>query len=68
MGRIKPLAETAESVTLSRADFERLLDSAEDAIDLAALRAQDEREARLGKEAARADYLPQHMDIDRHHA
>jgi DNA-binding XRE family transcriptional regulator len=58
MGMIKPLAETGETVTLSRADFERLVTTMEDAVDLAALRSQEEREARDGKESARADYLP----------
>jgi DNA-binding XRE family transcriptional regulator len=58
MSLIKPLTETAETVTLSRADFEALLAAREDAVDLAALRAEDVREARLGAEAARADYLP----------
>jgi DNA-binding Xre family transcriptional regulator len=58
MNRITPLAETTDTVTLSRADYEALLDAREDAIDLAALRAQDEREARLGEAAARADFLP----------
>jgi DNA-binding XRE family transcriptional regulator len=58
MGEIKPLAETSETVTLSRADFDRLITTMEDAIDLAAVRSQEEREARDGKAAARADYLP----------
>lgn len=58
MTAIKSLAETAESVTLSRADFEALVEAAEAAKKRAALRAQDLRVAREGKEAARADFLP----------
>ena len=34
MNQISPIAETADSVTLRRADFEALLAAAEDAIDL----------------------------------
>jgi transcription elongation GreA/GreB family factor len=55
--RVVPITETAEAVTISRADFERLLDLAEDALDHAAIDAQEARERELGKEAARADYL-----------
>lgn len=57
MNVIRPMAETGESVTLSRADFDRLVMMAEDAIDRAALRVQVEREVREGKHSARADYL-----------
>jgi DNA-binding XRE family transcriptional regulator len=57
MTHIGLVAETAETVTLRRADFERLLEAAETAIDRAALDAQDAREAELGKELARADYM-----------
>jgi DNA-binding XRE family transcriptional regulator len=35
---IRPIAETAESVTLRRADYEALLEAIEDAADMAALR------------------------------
>ena len=58
MNAVRVLAETEDTVTLSRADFEALVRAREDAIDNAAMDAAEEREARLGKEAARADYLP----------
>lgn len=61
MAHIQPITETAETVTLSRADFERLVASAEDAIDRAALRQQEAREAAEGVETARADYLPANL-------
>jgi transcriptional regulator with XRE-family HTH domain len=51
------LAETADTVTIGRSDFEALIDAAEDAEDLAALAAHDAEEARLGREATRRDYL-----------
>jgi hypothetical protein len=57
MNVVRVLAETEDIVTLSRADFEALVRAREDAIDNAAFDAAEEREARLGKEAARADYL-----------
>ncbi len=57
MNVVRVLAETEDTVTLSRADFEALVRAREDAIDNAAFDAAEEREARLGKEAARADYL-----------
>lgn len=58
MNVLRVLAETEDTVTLSRADFEALVRTREDAIDHAAFDAAEEREARLGKEAARAGYLP----------
>ena len=58
MNAVRVLAETEDTVTLSRVDFEALVRAREDAIDNAAIDAAEEREARLGKEAARADYLP----------
>jgi DNA-binding XRE family transcriptional regulator len=64
MGRIIPLAMTAETVTLSRADYEALLDALEDAADNAAVDAQEAREAREGVAAARANYLPVEL-VDR---
>jgi DNA-binding XRE family transcriptional regulator len=54
---IKILRETPSTVTIGRSDFEALLRAAEDADDLAALAAHDAEEARLGKEAARRNYL-----------
>ncbi|MBK1656826.1 helix-turn-helix domain-containing protein [Paracraurococcus ruber] len=64
MGRIMPLAETPDTVTLSRADFEALLSAREDAADNAAVDAQEAREASEGAAAARADYLPAEL-VDR---
>ena len=54
---IRILAETADTVTIGRSDFEALLDAVEYAEDLAALAAHDEEESCLGREAARRDYL-----------
>ena len=58
MSIITPIAETADTVTLSRIDFEAMLDALEDAADVASLKAATGEEARLGKTAARADHLP----------
>ncbi|MBX9699992.1 MAG: helix-turn-helix transcriptional regulator [Acetobacteraceae bacterium] len=55
---IKPLAMTAETVTLSRDDFDALVAAAEDAEDRAALRAHDTDVAARGAEAVREDCLP----------
>ena len=57
MLRIKPLAETADSVTLRRADLDALLVAIEDAEDRAALAEHDRQEAALGRERARGRYL-----------
>ena len=48
----------SDIVTLSRAEYEALLDRLEDAEDLATIIAAEAREAALGKAAARAFYLP----------
>jgi DNA-binding XRE family transcriptional regulator len=58
MTAIHPIAQTDDTVTLRRADFERMLEAIEDADDIAALRAAEAREKEIGKEAARADLLP----------
>lgn len=58
MNAIKPLTETADTVTLSRADYDALLSAREDVIDAAAFEAFDARIATEGKEAVLADYLP----------
>jgi hypothetical protein len=58
MNHFTPLAETAETVTLSRRDYEAVVAAAEDRIDNQAIDEQERREALLGKAAARADYLP----------
>lgn len=55
--RIEVLAETADTVTISRADWERLLDALEDAGDLAAATANRVHEAANGPGAVRAGYL-----------
>ncbi len=54
---IKPLAETQETVTLTRADFDALLHAAEVAADLAAVEAHRRYEDRVGWETARRQYL-----------
>ncbi|HEX6010944.1 MAG TPA: helix-turn-helix transcriptional regulator [Geminicoccaceae bacterium] len=48
----------ADTVTMSRAEYEALVEAAEDTEDLAHLAAQEERERILGVEAARRDHLP----------
>jgi DNA-binding XRE family transcriptional regulator len=48
----------SDTVTLSRAEYEALLDRLEDAEDLATIIAAEAREAALGKAVARAGYLP----------
>ena len=48
----------ADTVTMSRAEYEALRTAAEDAQDLAHLAAQAERERNLGVAAARRDHLP----------
>jgi len=58
MNAIKLLAETAETVTISRADLTALLDAAEDAEDSAAVRASKAAEDSAGGHAvARRDYF-----------
>jgi DNA-binding XRE family transcriptional regulator len=47
----------SDTVTLTRAEYEALLQQIEDAEDLATVATAEAREAALGKEAARADYL-----------
>jgi DNA-binding XRE family transcriptional regulator len=57
MSAIKPLAETPETVTLTRSDFNALLSAAEDAADLASVGAHRAYEDRVGWETARRNYL-----------
>jgi transcriptional regulator with XRE-family HTH domain len=57
MTAIKPLTETKDTVTLSRRDFEELLEAAEDAADLAAVDAHRAYEEEVGWVRARRDYL-----------
>ena len=52
------MSDTSEIVTLTRAEYEALIERLEDAEDLAAVAAAEAHEAALGKEKARADYLP----------
>jgi hypothetical protein len=49
---------TTETVTLTRAEYEALIERIEDAEDLAAVAAAEAREAAPGKKKARADYPP----------
>lgn len=58
MNAIRPIAQTEDTVTLSRADYERLLEFLEDAEDIAVLDDAAAREQALGEKAAHADYLP----------
>ncbi|MBF0269046.1 MAG: helix-turn-helix transcriptional regulator [Alphaproteobacteria bacterium] len=58
MNVIRPLAETKDTVTLTRADYEGLLEALEDAEDIATLKAAEAEEARVGKEAYRAEAVP----------
>ena len=52
------MSDTSEIVTLTRAEYEALIERLEDAEDLAAVTAAEAREAALGKEKVRANYLP----------
>ncbi len=63
MNVIRPIAQTADTVTLSRADFEAMLEAVEDAEDIAALSVAEAREREQGKKAARADHLPVELVI-----
>lgn len=55
---IRPLAITARRVTLSRADYEALLNAAEAAHDRVVFDAFDTRVAKEGWEAVKAEFLP----------
>lgn len=55
--RLKPLAIDADTVTLSRADYDALLGRLEDAHDTAVFNAFDATVARLGWDGATADCL-----------
>jgi transcriptional regulator with XRE-family HTH domain len=57
MTKIKVLAETEETVTLSRADFQVLVEAAEDAADMAAVRQHRLYEERVGQDTAKRSYL-----------
>ncbi len=58
MNAVHPIAQTADTVTLRRADFEMMLEAIEEAEDVMALKVAEAREVEIGKEAARADHLP----------
>ena len=58
MNAIHPIAQTDDTVTLRRADFEMMLDAVEDAEDIMALRTAAAHETEVGTAAARADHLP----------
>ncbi len=58
MSTIQLVNETADTVTMRRADYEALLAKLEDAADIEVLNDAAEREATLGKEKAREDHLP----------
>ena len=55
--RIDILQATADTVTITRSDFDDLIRAAEDADDLAAVAAHDAEEAHAGREVARSVYL-----------
>jgi hypothetical protein len=57
MRHIKVISETRNTVTLRKADFEKLLKAAEDAVDASAVRAHRAQEKRLGWDAVRRMYL-----------
>ena len=52
------MSEKLDTVTLTRAEYEALLERIEDAEDNAFLDRVEARERAIGKERARADYLP----------
>jgi DNA-binding XRE family transcriptional regulator len=55
MNAIKLLAETPETVTISRADLDALIDAAENSEDLASVRAWNAYVAAVGRDAAIAN-------------
>jgi mRNA interferase RelE/StbE len=57
MSFVKILGETEDTVTISRDDWKRLQEQLEDAQDRAAVTERRAHERRIGKEAARRDYL-----------
>lgn len=58
MSIVKPIQITDETVTLSRADFDALVEAAEDRIDLAASAAFDADVKTRGLDAVMAEALP----------
>ncbi len=57
MSTVRILGETEDTVTISRDDWLRLQEQLEDAQDRAAVAERHANERRVGKEAARRDYL-----------
>lgn len=53
----KPIEESADTITLTRSDWDALIESLEDAEDLAAVNARRAHERAVGKDSARQDYL-----------
>jgi transcriptional regulator with XRE-family HTH domain len=53
----KPIKESKDTITLSRSDWDALIDSLEDAEDLAAVNVRHAHEAAVGKDIARRDFL-----------
>ena len=52
------MSENSDTVILTRAEYEALIERIEDAEDNAVLDAVEAREHAIGKDEARADYLP----------
>jgi mRNA interferase RelE/StbE len=57
MSSVRILGETEDTVTISRNDWQRLQQQLDDAQDRAAVAERRAHERRIGKEAARRDYL-----------
>ncbi len=57
MSSFRILSATEDTITISRDDWQRLQEQLEDAQDRAAVTERRAREGRIGKEAARGDYL-----------
>ncbi len=53
----KPIKESKDTITLSRSDWDALINNLEDAEHLAAVNARRAHEAVVGKDATRRDYL-----------
>ncbi|HTW69229.1 MAG TPA: helix-turn-helix transcriptional regulator [Acetobacteraceae bacterium] len=53
----KPIRESKETITLSRADWEALIELLEDIEDISAVDSRRAHEARVGQAAARRNYL-----------
>ena len=64
MNAIKPLTETADTVTLSRADYDALLSAREDVIDAAAFDAFDARIATEGRRRFSPTTCPRKRSVD----